>query len=962
MSKKNNPTSPKAPSVASNLKKENLTIFLPKGKENTPAWLTDLLAKNQDRLSVLPFQAQCPSEAKGFVWFADAKTLDNQAVAEAAISKFLQSSVDSGAAYMACLPKSQTKGFMSWLNAIPSRLFSGIDIAHAVHELVFFPFSFFSENYSLESYWGQNNVAVSRAVIKAGKTVSGLEVNSIEKHKQGFVKGLLLGILGFFSLLFAEFVKIPLSQKFSIPAILQNKNHPFYKFKFFVLALLGLLVMLYVSKDYNVTWDEETNQESGTLAYNYLSTFGSDTTIFNFNEGRNRYTNQHYGMSFDVMAVAVQKWMPNTNIYAVRHFLNTIVGFLIVLFTGLIAWRLVDIRAGILAMFLLFFSPSFIGHAFNNPKDIPFALGFVMGIFYLSRFILEWPKPRLQTRVMLAVGLGYCLSIRAGGLLLFAITVMFIGLLWILHLKKSKSVMPYLKLGLPVLVLGYFLGIILWPYALRSPIDGPLKALKEFENFSHLTYYELYDGVRMYLKPWHYIPKLIAITAPLVALLGLGMLLMPALRNTWTKSQKLVFALLLFSSVFPVAYTIYKGSYLYNGWRHMLFVYPGLVVLAAAGWSYTMGMFKNKVFTSLIMALFLGLSARVVIWSAQNHPYQYMYFNELVGGVKGANGNYELDYWNQTPRAAMQWLHSNVKGMGEGKIPMNSNNPIETLTTFNPGTDSMQYRWTREYEWTKNNWEYAIWTHRTLNKNQIRGDYWPPKGTVHTIEVAGVPVCAVVKRPSMHGFFGHKALESRNFDSAVWYFQKAIELEPFEEEYYRGLAFAFRNKGNIEMAEENYLKALEIRDGNYEALHGLGEITLNRAVENAENPNQDLLAKASKYFKETVFYKKNYTSAYYYLGTLELNKNDLESAMKTYRTALEVNPNAYFAYQGIGKVFISLNQADSALYYLDFANQIEPRQADIYLDIAKAFNLKGDTQNAQRYQQEYMQRMQGGGQ
>ena len=27
------------------------------------------------------------------------------------------------------------------------------------------------------------------------------------------------------------------------------------------------------------------------------------------------------------------------------------------------------------------------------------------------------------------------------------------------------------------------------------------------------------------------------------------------------------------------------------------------------------------------------------------HPYQYAYFNRLAGGVRGANGQYMLDYW-----------------------------------------------------------------------------------------------------------------------------------------------------------------------------------------------------------------------------------------------------------------------------------------------------------------------------
>ena len=28
-----------------------------------------------------------------------------------------------------------------------------------------------------------------------------------------------------------------------------------------------------------------------------------------------------------------------------------------------------------------------------------------------------------------------------------------------------------------------------------------------------------------------------------------------------------------------------------------------------------------------------------------NHPYEYIYYNQLVGGLNGAYGNYETDYY-----------------------------------------------------------------------------------------------------------------------------------------------------------------------------------------------------------------------------------------------------------------------------------------------------------------------------
>jgi hypothetical protein len=35
------------------------------------------------------------------------------------------------------------------------------------------------------------------------------------------------------------------------------------------------------------------------------------------------------------------------------------------------------------------------------------------------------------------------------------------------------------------------------------------------------------------------------------------------------------------------------------------------------------------------------------------YPYEYLYFNEAIGGLKGARNNFELDYWGQTYKEAV---------------------------------------------------------------------------------------------------------------------------------------------------------------------------------------------------------------------------------------------------------------------------------------------------------------------
>jgi cytochrome c-type biogenesis protein CcmH/NrfG len=960
MSKKNRAPVTASPASKGQEHKLSVTIVLPEGmsSERIPSDVSAIYQKcewlEHHQLSAPYTQVQTD-----VITFPTAEDLTTKGRMDVVLERLSKTPLSKGTVYIPCGKIAQAKPsyaaqWKHWISGVPERWFSGLDVHKAVHTCTLYPVK------EIQAYY-QNPFA--------GKTLTGLDLSKRLYHMQTpclplETPRLLYSSKGFWGHTFSgialavkqikkDFIQHPLQSGITFKGAMNDGNAPIYRLGFLIVALVIFLGMTIISGHYNVTWDEETVQESGELVFDYLSSGGTDTTMFNFSEGRNRYTNQHYGIYFDVFAVAVQKtvqlFYSDVNIYGVRHLLNAWNGFLILLFTGLLTWRLLDVRSGILAMLILLFSPSFFGHSFNNPKDIPFALGFVMGLYYLVRTIKEWPRPRLQSRIMLSIGLGYCLGIRAGGLLLFAIVVLFLGIIWLLHVRKSPSIKPYLRYGLPVLILGYLLGIMFWPYALRNPLTGPFKALQEFENFSHLTYYELFEGTRLYLKPWYYIPKYVLITAPLVCLAGIPLIWAYFAKRKRATLEKVAIGLVVFASIFPVAYTIYKGSYLYNGWRHMLFVYPGLVAIAAIGWGSLLQFWNNKVIKGMIWGTMAAVMVPSAWFTISQHPYQYMYFNETVGGVKGANGLYELDYWNQTPRAAMEWIAKNKPELFKGDIPVNSNNPKETLTTFVKGSDSIQYRWTREYEWTKGPWEYAIWTHRTLNKNQILDGYWPPVGTIHTVEVGGIPVCAVVKRPSMMGYFGHQALSSNKIDSAKYYFTQALAQEPLEEEYHRALGAANRAGNDLLKAAEHYHKALQIRDGNYEAYFGLGELHYVMGLQDPKMPDKNLLESSREFLEKAVAYKNNYTSAYFYLGALHMYSGRQNEAMQAYRTLTQVNSNVHYGWQGIGRVFLNLQQVDSALAYLDVAQQLSPNSPDIYQDMARALQLRGDTENARKY-------------
>ncbi len=673
-------------------------------------------------------------------------------------------------------------------------------------------------------------------------------------------------------------------------------NHSGYKRIFGIASAFLLVLMCWISFDYNVTWDEPNHNKFSKDVLKYYASFGNDTNMFNSQKAgqRDYFTNVYYGMSIDVAASAVNSVFKIENEYATRHFFNALVGFLCILFTALIVRLFSGWLPALIALLAMVCSPSFFGHCFNNPKDIPFAAGYIMALYYLIKLMRELPDAKHQTKVMLAIAIGFAISIRAGGLLLIGYLGLFVGIVWLLKRNKKvsffTSVKPYFIPFLIVAIAGYCIGILMWPYALRQPLTGAVKALQEFEKFSYLTYYELFEGVRIFNKPWYYEPKLIMLTAPIAVLGGFAL----SLIFGWFKKDRLLFwafILLIFATLFPSAYAIYKKSYVYNGWRHFIFIYPSLVALAVIGWVALVQVIKNTKAQLLILTLIGFTFLKPGIWSIVNHPYQYLYFNEIAGGVKGANGVYELDYWNQSPRAAFDWLVKNKPEILKGDRRVSSNNIQEALKTFVPEGKDVMYKWTREYEWANDDWKYAIWTTRTLSQNQILDGYWPPKGTIHEIKVDGVTIAAVVKSENNYSYLGKQYLNLKNGDSSLYFYEKAMQYNPLEEEYARGAGNSAYEKlktdtvnpmAYFDRAINYYTKAIELRNGNYEAYAALGEMYYGKATVLPTMIDTATIALAKKQFEKALFYKENFSGSYYYLAETNALTNNFEQAAFNY--------------------------------------------------------------------------------
>jgi hypothetical protein len=413
-----------------------------------------------------------------------------------------------------------------------------------------------------------------------------------------------------------------------------------------------LPVMLLVSPDYGATWDEELQQRRGE---NIAAYYSGRVQHLDVSEDGSHF----YGAPFDVLAVGLQRIVA-ADAYAVRHVLNAGVGWLGIVLCGLLAARLFGPATALLAMVLLTATPRYFGHSMNNPKDIPFAAAATLVLYALCRLPVRPPFFTYRSALVMVLSIGLALNIRPGALLF----LVYLCVLLLYHLQQQRlmHLRPLVATAAwvgAITVGSLLVGSVFWPWALNRPLIGPILGLAQVSKFGWSSYM-LFDGRDVFAldTPWDYVPRWALLTLPMGMLVG-SMLSLRLLRPSAVHQRT---ALALWAVVlFPVVYIIGVHATMYDGIRHLLFIFPPIAVLAAAGWASVLQGRSVVVRVLATAALIVGI-ARPALFMVQDHPNQVVYFNELAGGPAGAYGRYEMDYWGNCLLQAVQLVDAITPG------------------------------------------------------------------------------------------------------------------------------------------------------------------------------------------------------------------------------------------------------------------------------------------------------------
>lgn len=436
---------------------------------------------------------------------------------------------------------------------------------------------------------------------------------------------------------------------------------------FLILLAFGLLTF----RDYGYSWDEPLYYgyaEALPYAYTPANWFRPDFDLekaYGPSPGDHKTRGPAYLLLAQPLAALFQHLgLARDEAWHLVNFLAFLLG--LSLFHRLARrWFSPDLSAWLTALFAL--QPLLWGHAFINPKDPPFLFAFLAAVLFGLEMVDSWQNlPSWRRTLLAAFCLGFATVLRViaplAALLILALA------LWRRVRIPPAHLLVYL--GGAALVT-----VVLWPYLWSDPFGRFWQVFSLMSN-NVATIKVLFLG-NLYLAtalPRRYLPLLILITLTETTWLLSGLSLtrqielllhrsilpqrigMDKEAPQLTRSIPAAEAAVLWGwLLIPLLYVVLRRPPMYDGYRHFLFLLPPVFLLAGLGLEW---LFRNLATTrgrQIALGLLLLLPGIANILAL--HPYEYTYYNSLVGGTSGAFRRFETDYWLTCYKESVEQLN-----------------------------------------------------------------------------------------------------------------------------------------------------------------------------------------------------------------------------------------------------------------------------------------------------------------
>ncbi len=423
----------------------------------------------------------------------------------------------------------------------------------------------------------------------------------------------------------------------------------------------------------------------------------------------------------------------------------------VVLLGGLLLWALFVFarrRLGgftaLLAVLLLSTYPRFWGDMHLNPKDIPETVFFALVIIAFT----YWQDKPSRLRA-LAVGLltGCALSIK-GNALFLPVVLIFGALPWQWSTRPWGPVVRHLRAYYDhyalMIASAAVLPFLLWPYVYADPA-------RLFDYYGRLSTQGGRQGAG-----WNWDPLVQAVTTMpevMLALLLLGLFF--ALRQMRSARGPTLRLLMVWAAI-PILRASLPGMANFDGIRHFQEFLPAACLLAAFGGASLVELAsesasriqpaRRQLWTTALVLLVVANLAHIYL---RYSPYEYTYYNTLVGGLSGANRTYQFpeasDYWGGSYRNGMRWLNAHAapnagvfSNIAEWLVRLPA--PLWLRSDLKVLSEPVANKWISD-----GNPLYVIFVTRPLYDNRL-AEFCPSESTpVHEIVVDQLPILQIYR-------------------------------------------------------------------------------------------------------------------------------------------------------------------------------------------------------------------------
>lgn len=521
-----------------------------------------------------------------------------------------------------------------------------------------------------------------------------------------------------------------------------------FKYLWMILLALALVGLLVLNRQIGISDREVAQHEYSELLYNHFHHIGDP-------DAYKTHPYAHTQAQFiDLITYSVCKALDVSDIYAIRHILSSIFGWLLIAYLSFIILKVFSWRAACFTVFFLIISPRFFGYSLSNIVDVTFAFFFIYSIMQMYYFSRELPVIRTSRLIQLTAGILFTLSVHNAGSALLHLFMVFALLNFFLYnpIKKIYT-KEYLKaLGLVCAVIaGVWVTVYivhnLCTLFLETSFVMPNKAFATLATNIPFDQNQIFEGkfIGPDNFPTRYIAKYLFITTPTVVLISF-LLFFIFFKNA-IKTMK-PFSIFIFIYTFLFCIHRVKTHYMNPDtlWAIHYCIYPLFMLIAVSGVECTLRHINDR-YTNFVILGLLGMLSimpvRHILW---NSPFTSLYFNEVSGGIHNAYAKYALDSNFEANKTANTWIKDYVQQHDIGKHY--TNRPVVVATNgnaacalFYQGDPSIQLVF-RDYDNLDSTWDYYVAYCNQIPVTQLRNGTWPPDSTIHLMTFEQKPMVA----------------------------------------------------------------------------------------------------------------------------------------------------------------------------------------------------------------------------